>query len=71
MISERKGVKMNKLNLEEQIENLLTFGKSNSEIAGILIIEPEKVKTILRSIYTKHKVNNRLQLAIKLVKEKC
>jgi len=47
---------------EQEIVNLVTKGKTNDEIAGILFISAQTVKNTLSSIYKKTNVRNRVEL---------
>ncbi|MCB9113189.1 MAG: hypothetical protein H6634_18240 [Anaerolineales bacterium] len=55
-------------NREQEILNLLSQGYSNREIAQKLLVSESTVKTHLANIYTKLKVNNRMQ-AVALAKQ--
>ncbi|MBN1686299.1 MAG: helix-turn-helix transcriptional regulator [Spirochaetales bacterium] len=47
---------------EKEIAGLLIKGKTNKEIAGLLFISVNTVKSHIKSIYKKLKINNRVQL---------
>ena len=47
---------------EIEITTLLLTGKSNKDIAAVLFVEESTIKSHLKSIFKKMKVNNRNQL---------
>jgi DNA-binding NarL/FixJ family response regulator len=55
-------------NREEEVVGLLLEGKSNKLIASSLSISESKVEFNLKNIYTKHQVNSRTELILKLGK---
>lgn len=54
---------------EKEILQLLTWGRTNKEIAGALRVSPETVKMTLKNIFRKLRVENRTQAAVLAVKE--
>jgi DNA-binding NarL/FixJ family response regulator len=55
---------------EREILQLLTWGRTNKEIAGVLRVSPETVKMTLKNIFRKLGVENRTQAAVLAIKEK-
>jgi two-component system, NarL family, response regulator DegU len=55
---------------EKEILQLLTWGRTNKEIAGALRVSPETVKMTLKNIFRKLGVENRTQAAVLAVKER-
>jgi DNA-binding NarL/FixJ family response regulator len=55
---------------EQEILQLLTWGRTNKEIAGALRVSPETVKMTLKNIFQKLGVENRTQAAVLAVKER-
>jgi DNA-binding NarL/FixJ family response regulator len=54
---------------EKEILQLLTWGRTNKEIASALRVSPETVKMTLKNIFRKLGVENRTQAAVLAVKE--
>jgi LuxR family maltose regulon positive regulatory protein len=54
---------------EKEILQLLTWGRTNKEIAGALRVSPETIKMTLKNIFRKLGVENRTQAAVLAVKE--
>src|SRR5262249_54080964 len=52
---------------ERQVLDLVVAGKDNSEIAAVLVISPETVKTHVSAILEKLHVENRVQAAVAAV----
>ena len=48
---------------ESQVAELAAVGQSTSEIANLLVVSPETIKTHLRNIFRKCQVHNRAELA--------
>ena len=55
---------------ERDVLLMLRLGKSNSEIAESLDLSINTVKTHIRNVFKKLKVNNRIQAFIKAEEEK-
>jgi DNA-binding NarL/FixJ family response regulator len=55
---------------EKEVLTLLTQGKSNKEIAGVLAISETTVKTHVRNVLRKLAVNDRTQAVIKAIEAK-
>jgi DNA-binding NarL/FixJ family response regulator len=55
---------------EQEVLNLLSAGKTNKEIARILVISEKTVKSHLNKIFRKLRVHRRLQAAIQTLKMK-
>ncbi|MBW4662394.1 MAG: response regulator transcription factor [Drouetiella hepatica Uher 2000/2452] len=49
---------------EMEVLKLLVEGQSNPEIAGVLYVSPNTVKTHVRSILSKFGVDNRVQAVV-------
>ena len=54
---------------ELEVLRHLILGKSNSEIAKELIITPHTVKAHIKSIFEKLSVHDRVQAAVKAIRE--
>lgn len=54
---------------EEEVLKLILDGKSNREIAEILFISENTVKTHIRNIFSKYDVNSRAKLISTLLKD--
>jgi len=54
---------------EKEILQLLTWGRTNKEIASSLRVSPETVKMTLKNIFRKLGVENRTQAAVLAIKE--
>ncbi len=59
----------NLTNREQNIISLLVCGKTNNEISKELSISIETVKKYITSILKKMNVRNRIQIAVKAIKE--
>jgi DNA-binding CsgD family transcriptional regulator len=55
---------------EEQVLDLVSEGRTNEEVAGLLFISPVTVKAHLRHIYEKLGVRNRVEAVTRLAKER-
>lgn len=49
---------------EMEVLKLLVKGQTNPEIAGVLYLSPNTVKTHIRSIFNKFGVDNRVQAVV-------
>jgi DNA-binding NarL/FixJ family response regulator len=54
---------------EERVVELLFDGMSNPEIAEVLCLSPDTVKSHLRNLYIKFRVRNRVQLLLAISKQ--